>query len=166
MDEPSDNAPLGHSGVTPDAAKQVKLPFVMPEPPRSFPGFMQRIFAGPQGVRWVWRLLAYLGMREVLYLLLGSLLYYADQAGVLYLWTNLMAESILLVAAVVPALALAPLEGRRFQAYGLPWRKPFGKPFCWGAVWGFGAVTLLILAMRGAGVLDDCSFVTCMARGF
>ncbi len=128
--------------------------FVTPEPPRSFPEFMHKVFVGPQGVRWLWRLLAYLGVREVLYLLLGSLLYYADQADILYLWVNLMAEAILLIAAIAPALILAPLEGRHFADYGLPWRRPWVKSFGSGALWGFGAMTALILALHAAGVLD------------
>ena len=151
MDEISKNGP-SHEDATP--AVHSETCFVRPEPPRSFPEFMQKVFVGPAGVRWVWRLLVYLGIREVLYLLLGSALYYADQASILYLWINLMAELVLLLAAVLPAFVLAPLEGRRFGDYGLPWRRPFGKLFWSGAAWGFGAVTLLILAMHGVGVLD------------
>jgi membrane protease YdiL (CAAX protease family) len=154
MDEAAKNTLLNDPDSTSHSTNHSKAPFVTPDPLPSFPGFMQRVFIGPKGMRWVWRLLAYLGMREILYLLLGSLLYYADQAGVSYLWTNLMGESVLLLAAVAPALALAPLEGRRFGDFGLPWRKRFGKLFWMGAAWGFGAVTLLVLAMHGAGVLD------------
>jgi uncharacterized protein len=151
MGELSRNGPSHEDAASP---VQAEARFVTPGLARSFPEFMQRIFVGPEGVRWVWRLLVYLGVREVLYVLLGSALSYADQASILYLWTNLMAELILLLAAVLPAFVLAPLEGRRLADYGLPWRKPFGRLFWSGAAWGFGAVTLLILAMHGVGVLD------------
>jgi membrane protease YdiL (CAAX protease family) len=123
-------------------------------PERSFPQFMQGVFVGPEGVRWIWRLLVYLGIREILYLLLGSALFYADQADIFYLWVNLLAELVLLLAAILPAFALAPLEGRRFSDFGLPWRSPVGKLFGMGAAWGFGAITLLIFALHGAGALD------------
>jgi membrane protease YdiL (CAAX protease family) len=124
----------------------------------------QKVFVGGHGVRWFWRLLVYLSLREILYLLLGSFLYYADRAGVLYLWTNLMAEVVLLLAAVTPALLLAPLEGRRFGDYGLPRRSAFGKLFWAGAAWGFGAITLLMLAMHGAGILEIGHFALHGAR--
>lgn len=150
MDEPSRNAP-----PNPSTHRTHSEPlFVTPEPPRSFPDFTNRIFVGPEGVRWVWRLLVYLGIREVLYLLLGSLLDYPDRAGVFYLWINLMAEAALLLSAILPAFLLAPLEGRGFGNYGLPRRGAFGKLFWVGALWGFAAITLLMLAMHGVGAFD------------
>jgi uncharacterized protein len=149
-DSSNDSSASKHDPANPLTAS----PFIAPDLPQSFPDFTQKIFVGPRGIRWAWRLLAYLGIREVLYLGLGSLLYFADQAGILYLWTNLMAEGILLLSAALPAFLLAPLEERRFDDFGLPRRKIFGKQFWIGAAWGFGAISLLILAMRGAGVLE------------
>jgi uncharacterized protein len=140
------------------------LPLISAEPGLAAPDLTQKLFVGGQGVRWFWRLLVYLSLREILYLLLGSLLYYADRAGVLYLWTNLMAEVVLLLAAVTPALLLAPLEGRRFGDYGLPRRSAFGKLFGMGATWGFAAITLLMLAMHGAGILEIEHFALHGAR--
>ena len=147
MDELSKSSPR-EAGIEPE------IRAVRTAGPSSFPEFMQRIFVGPKGVRWGWRLAAYLGLRKVLYLLLGSTLYFADRSNILYLWINLLAETLFLLAALLPAFMLAPLEGRRFADYGLPWRRPFGKPFWMGVAWGFGAVSLLILALHVAGVLD------------
>lgn len=151
MHEPLQNAPDREAAGSP---VRPEPPFVGSKAPRFFPDFTQRVFVGPEGVRWVWRLLAYLGIREVLYLMLGSLLYYPDRAGVFYLWINLMAEGILLLAAVAPALVFAPLEGHRFGDYGLPRPTAYGKLFWVGMVWGFGAVSVLMLGLHGVGVLE------------
>src|SRR5689334_4721320 len=124
MDQPSKNIAADERDTEPIVTDDL---FVTHEPPRSFPEFTQKIFVGPEGVRWIWRLLVYFAIREFIYLLLGSTLTYADQAGIFYLWVNLMAEAILLLAAVVPAFILAPLEDRKFGEYGLPLRKPLGK---------------------------------------
>jgi hypothetical protein len=65
---------------------------------------------------------------------------------------QLLEECLLLVAALLPALFLSKLEGRRFGTYGLPVHGAFGKQFWLGAVWGLAAITVLLLVMRGFGV--------------
>ena len=65
---------------------------------------------------------------------------------------QLIEECLLLVAAVLPALFLSKLEGRRFGSYGLPAHGAFGKQFWLGVVWGLAAITLLLVVMRGIGV--------------
>ncbi len=146
MPEPAENPPSADRNLAAfDSGKVTR---------RSLPELPEAIFVGRDGVRWVWRLLVYLLIREILYLGLSVLLNYADRAGVLYLWTNLMAEGIMLLSAVLPAVLLAPLELRRFADFGMPLRRAFGKLFWAGAGWGFSAITLLLLAVRGAGALE------------
>jgi membrane protease YdiL (CAAX protease family) len=121
------------------------------------PGLADRIdsmFIGRDGVRWFWRLLAYLAMRQVLYWILGDAVLHAQEAGVSFLWVLLIGESVYMVAAMAPAFLMARLERRRFGDYGLPGRIAFGKFFWVGAAWGIGAVTLLVLAMHFMGAFD------------
>jgi hypothetical protein len=54
-------------------------------------------------------------------------------------------------AVAVPALIMARLEERTFDAYGMSRRDAFGKLFWMGAAWGLAAITLLLLVLRGAG---------------
>ncbi len=98
-------------------------------------------------------LLAYFGIREVLYLVLAALLYYADQAGVLYLWTRFdgrvrfaaggNSARIDLCAARRPALwRLSDCPAIRIR-----------KIVLGGRSLGVRCRQLLILIMRGLGVL-------------
>jgi uncharacterized protein len=65
------------------------------------------------------------------------------------LWSNMLEEFGMFVAAVVPSLLLARVERRSWNVYGLPRRQIFGKRFWLGALWGFAAVSLLIFALYG-----------------
>jgi membrane protease YdiL (CAAX protease family) len=126
----------------------------LPPVPSGLADKIEFAFAGPQGVRWFWRLLAYFAMRQALYFLLGDAVLYARDAKVSYLWVMFIAESVFMVAAMVPAFVLARLEHRPFGAYGLPPRLAFGKLFWAGVTWGMAAITLLVVAMHFAGVFD------------
>jgi membrane protease YdiL (CAAX protease family) len=57
-------------------------------------------------------------------------------------------------AALIAALILARIEGRRWRAYGLPVRGAFSRLFGVGAIWGFLAITLLLLALCVLGAFD------------
>jgi uncharacterized protein len=115
---------------------------------------MHRWLIGPEGLRAGWRLLLYAAMARALYLLLGVLTHYALQFGVHGLWIEMFAAAGLVLVALAPAPVLASLEGRSFDSYGLPRRKAFGKLFWSGGLWGLAAITVLMLAMRGAGVFE------------
>src|SRR5207253_8561446 len=53
------------------------------------------------------------------------------------------------LAALIPALILARVEHRPWGAYGLAVRRAFGKLFWVGTVWGFAAISLLLVALYG-----------------
>ena len=76
------------------------------------------------------------------------------ELGASGLWSMMLVELGLLVAAVVPAVILGRVEKRAWGTYGLPGRLAFGKLFWVGAVWGFASITLLMATMYGMRVFD------------
>lgn len=149
MDEPKKSPPSEDSSVSREPESGLFLS-QQPLPPRR----SDAIWLGPEGLRTGWRLLLYLVMRQVLYLLLGLLVYYVAESGLLALWTDLIAELAFLAAALIPALAMARMEERPFDDYGLPRRQAFGKLFWTGAVWGLAAVSVLLWTLHIAGGFD------------
>jgi CAAX protease family protein len=151
MDEPAENGPS-------EAHAEPSIqPTHSPPQPEALPSLRehpQPILASSARISALLRTLVYFGLRQLLYLLLGTVVFYALRSGLLRLWVSLIAEVVFLTAAVVPALILAPLEGRPFGDYGLPWRSAFGKSFWAGAVWGFAAITLLLLMLHFMGGFD------------
>ena len=121
-------------------------------------GFETRLkntFAGSTGLGAGWRFLFYLAMRYALYyFLMGISIFLMRRFGIRQIWFYFLAEVVLLTAAVVPASVMARIENRRFGDYGLPVRVAFGRLFWVGALWGIAALTVLMLGLRGAGVLS------------
>jgi uncharacterized protein len=54
-----------------------------------------------------------------------------------------------LVAALIPAVILARVEGRPWKVYGLPGKRAFGRLFWIGSLWGFAGITLLMFTLYG-----------------
>ncbi len=135
-------------GIVPNAGAEFGL-----VTPSSFEGRVQKIFTGPDGLRPVWRLAFYLLAFRALRFCLHILIAYAlpDMGR---LWLFLVAELGLAIVAVVPALVMSRIEQRPFGCYGLPLRHAFGKLFWFGALLGFGSITILLLALHGANVFD------------
>ena len=52
------------------------------------------------------------------------------------------------LVSIVPALALSRYEKRPFDDYGLPHKEAFGRNFWVGALWGFVAISCLLLVLR------------------
>jgi len=117
---------------------------------RSQPSYAYTLFLGPEGLRPGWGLAFYV----VLYVPLQRLavrLAWSHELGPSGLWSELLEELGILLAAIVPSLLLARIERRPWDAYGLPGPLAFGKLFWTGAVWGFTAISLLILTLYGMG---------------
>jgi len=138
---------------SPDSgASTLAAPTVVPSQPEPF---LHSVFIGPDGLRAGWRFAIYL----VAFFALLSLITFATRPF-LHLklhqtppvWVFLLGEFESLVAAVLPAFALAKYEKLPFRAYGLPLQGAFGKQFWIGVMWGICAITVLMLVMRGAGV--------------
>jgi membrane protease YdiL (CAAX protease family) len=92
-------------------------------------------------------------MYEVLKFLVGIVLSQLVQEPILQLWLMLIAEAGLLLAALLPSVLLARMEGRSFGVYGFPLCKGWSRNFAVGAIWGLGAITLLMLTLRAIGVV-------------
>jgi uncharacterized protein len=68
------------------------------------------------------------------------------------LWWHVVVEGSMALAALLPGFAMARIEGRTFASFGLPLRRAFGRNFLVGAAWGIASLSVLMLALRVAGV--------------
>jgi membrane protease YdiL (CAAX protease family) len=131
------------------------------EPPRSAeapdfavqPSYVRTVFLGPDGLRAGWGFAFYVAMFYPLQFVvtrwIGSL--ELDPGG---LWSMMLEEFGMLLAATLPAVVLGAVERRAWGIYGLPVRLAFGKLFGVGAAWGFASITLLMAAMYGLRIFD------------
>ena len=118
---------------------------------------VHHIFIGPNGLRVVWRLAIYIAALVALasfLLFVVRIVLPPSKALVPPIAGFLIGECVLFISCILPALALARFERRRFSDYGLPVEQAFGKPFWVGAVWGVVAFSVLILVMRAIGVFS------------
>jgi hypothetical protein len=112
-------------------------------------------FFGPNGLRAVWRLLAF------------WLLYRAASFGTVFLrkefalgtGSTFLAPRNLIVLELLSFLAcllvtwiMSRIEARRIADYGLPFRRAMDARFWLGAGVGFASISLLLVALRLAGV--------------
>ena len=115
--------------------------------------YVRTVFLGPRGLRAGWGFAFYVAMFYPLQFVAirwaGS-----QQLGANGLWSMMLEEFGLLLAAALPALVLGRVERRAWGVYGLPGRGALGKLFWVGSVWGFGSITLLLATMYGLRVFD------------
>jgi len=117
-----------------------------------------KALVGPEGL--------YAGARWVIYVIIGftllalfnSILYRLHHRFAGSLWWNMAGEVRMMLAAILPGFVMARIEGRSFGDFGLPARGAFGRNFWAGAVWGIGALTVFMLALRGMGVFSFGTF--------
>src|ERR1700728_2933175 len=116
------------------------------------PSYVRTVLLGPDGLRAGWGFAFYVLMLYVLRSIVNRWAGSFENGN--ELWSMMLEEFMVLVAAVAPALVLAKVERRPWGAYGLPLRQAFGKLFWVGAVWGFASITLLIGLMYGLRVFE------------
>jgi uncharacterized protein len=75
----------------------------------------------------------------------------SGQSQLSLLWGRLTIEIAMMVAAILPGVAMARLEGRSFGEFGLPARRAFGRDFWVGTLWGIASLSVLMLVLRGFG---------------
>jgi hypothetical protein len=117
------------------------------------PSYVRTVFFGPDGLRAGWGLAFYVAMFYPLQVVAGRWAW-SRNLGADGLWSMILEEFGLLVAAVLPAVVLGIVEGRRWGLYGLPRRQALGKLFWVGAVWGFASISLLLGTMYGLRVFE------------
>ena len=115
------------------------------------------VWRGPNGLRAGWRLLIFVPIL----VLLG----YGMSLGVDALvrrmhpdFSTPLADVLSIDLLVLPLLLatwiMGRIERRSFADYGLPWRRAFGRKFWQGAGFSFVSFTVVLLAMRLAGVFS------------
>src|SRR5258708_18395077 len=82
------------------------------------PSYVRTVFLGPDGLRAGWGLAFYIAMFYPLQFL-ATRWASSLELGASGLWTMMLVEFGVLVAAIVPALVLARVENRTWGVYGL-----------------------------------------------
>jgi len=112
---------------------------------------LRRVFYGPSEVRAGWRLFIFLAIVIALInagnLMVGRLLLGADDTTLFF-----VREVMDFLICVLASWIMGHIEGRTVADYGLPWRRMFRVQFWQGALLGFASITVLLVAMRLAGV--------------
>jgi len=80
-----------------------------------------------------------------------------------YLLFSTASELVFAAAVVLPAFVMARVEGVRFGDFGLPAQQTFGRNFWIGTLWGFLALSVLMLALRICGAYEFGSIA--LSRG-
>lgn len=137
--------PSPESETPPDALPQESGPEFAAA---SQPSYAYVLFFGPDGLRPGWGFAFYsvtfLALQKIAEVIVDS-----HDFGAGGLWAMLLAEFGFLLAAIIPAIILTRVEQRPWGAYGLPVKPAFGRLFWVGALWGFAAITVLMLALYG-----------------
>jgi hypothetical protein len=123
--------------------------------------YARTLFFGPDGLRPGWGFAFYVTAFLLLQQLAVALAWSRD-FGAQGLWSMLLEEFGNLVAAVIPSVVLARVEQRKWDAFGLPGKQAFGKSFWLGSLWGFAAISALMLALYA---LHSFSFGHIVLRG-
>ena len=120
-------------------------PLAKPEP-----HWLTELFFGPEGLRSGWGFALYLALVVAMVMAARFLMHPMMHRLKGTVWQFLAQELIFVTCAVLPAVVMSWIEKRPFGSYGLPARGAFGKKFAWGVVWGFVALSLLLVTLRGS----------------
>ena len=129
----------------PTASDPVPLPSL--SGPR--PDWLRQLFFGREGLRPGWGLLLYLVLFRLMITAAQVVLRPAMHRVAHTVWHDFFQNVVLATCVVVPAVVMSRIEKRPFGVYGLPGREALGKSFLCGVVWGFAALSLLLLTLRG-----------------
>jgi uncharacterized protein len=122
------------------------------ETPREKQHWASAIFIGANGLRAGWRLLIFAGLFLAIGVALGWLLL-ARSAVPLWSATARL-EAVLFISALIASKVMGHFEKRSLADFGLPSRSMFGARFWEGGVWGFAAISVLLLVLHALGDFD------------
>ena len=111
--------------------------------------WLTELFIGPWGLRPGWGLLIYIVLFRLLLGAAQALLRPTVHRLGHTLWQEFVKVVVPAVCVLLPAVLMSRIEKRPFGDYGLPIREGVGKIFAWGLLWGFSALSLLLLSLRG-----------------
>lgn len=131
----------------PAASDAAPLTLAPARPPYQF----ANLFLGPEGLRAGWGLLLYIMLFRLLIFLAQLVLRPTMHRLAHTVWHDMLQNIVLATCVSLPALVMSRIEKRPFGAYGLPGRD-FGRNFVSGVAWGFAALSLLLVILRGLHV--------------
>jgi len=142
-----------------------------PEPPGSGPSapvppepqqeplerWVTKAFMGPNGIRAGWRLLIFLAIVAALITGVSLITLSLSHGKPLHPEFTpefaLVNEAAMFFIVLFASWVMSKMEHRQIADYGLPFRGAFGGRFWQGTAIGFASITVLLLAMRAAGVV-------------
>ena len=98
--------------------------------------------------------LIYLLMFGICLTLLAVFMHFAHRGRGGPVWWGVVAQIGAVLSAIIPALVMARIEKRPFGEFGLPAKNAFRRNFWVGTVWGIVSLSILMLALRGAGAFE------------
>jgi uncharacterized protein len=115
-----------------------------------------RIFFDATGIRAGWRVLLFLIFLSVIVGLFFHFVLHVSATHIprFRLGELLPRELVAVFATLAAAAIMSKIERRPFDSYGLPWRHALGARFWEGAVWGFAAMTVVLLTLRATHVFS------------
>ena len=114
---------------------------------------LTNIFVGPNGLRAGWRLLIYYGLMFA-FVFTSRFVRYLIHPGprprltVLDPVAGIYSRGLAFLFAALPAVFLARIEHEKWDHYGLVLRRAFRSEFWYGALWGFGGLSVVMLLLR------------------
>jgi membrane protease YdiL (CAAX protease family) len=113
-------------------------------------GIIHQIFWNPEGLRAGWRLVIFLAIFALCAIVLGSLIRGFLQFPPKHFAPRVLmaGDGVLALAAILATAIMRTMEKRTFAHYALPWHSAFGLNFWWGVLWGWVALTGLLLLIR------------------
>jgi len=115
---------------------------------------LAQIFSGPDGPRAGTRWLIYIVMGILVLALFNSVLHSLRPYLESSLWWRMAAEVSMMLAAILPGVLMARIEGCAFGVFGLPGKLAFRRNFWVGALWGVISLTLLTFTLRILGAFS------------
>jgi len=141
----TERSPAQKSEPTPEAAPDFAV--------ATQPSYARTLFFGSEGLRPGWGLLFFVVLYSALRQI--SLWLWLDYSPVIGAkWATLVDEGVLFLAAAIPAIVLGRIEHRPWRCYGLQVRGAFESLFWNGILWGFSAISLLMVALHEFHAFD------------